>query len=286
MSPASAHDGEDHSKEQTTQVTAKPNSSIRTAERNVQTATGQFHVLMRQSPTDPRAGEEVQFAANFSERVEGGFSGSEPPPVTGANVSARITTAAGQVIADKLPTHPEGEGAYGVHYKFRSAGDYKVVFDVRTSDGRPLAVDFPVTIVGAPVNWAFWLGLAALTLVSAGTIVGYYSSWASDGVRGRAGLRKTLPIAAGVVVFFLVGTVALAYFLPPRDKRKTVDLQAASATVQAPGAATSAGDPSLGGSGAHINISKESQLLFNIRTEPVTERQITSGLKVTGAVRA
>lgn len=286
ISPASAHEGEDHSDEQTTSVTAKPGTSIRTAERNVETPTGQFHVLMRQSPTDPRAGEEVQFAANFSERVEGGFSGSEPPPVTGANVSARITTAAGQVIADKLPTHPEGEGAYGVHYTFRRAGDYKVVFDVRTSDGRPLAVDFPVTIVSAPVNWAFWLGLAALTLVSAGAIVGYYSSWARDGVRGRAGLRKTLPIAAGVIVFFLVGTVALAYFLPPRDRRKTVDMQAASVAVQAPGAAASAGDPSLGGSGAHITIPKESQLLFNIRTEPVTERQITSGLKVTGAVRA
>jgi RND family efflux transporter MFP subunit len=286
LSTASAHEGEDHGDQKMTPVTAKPGASVRTAERNVQTPNGQFHVLMRQTPPDPRAGEEVQFAANFSEQVEGGFSGSEPPPVTGANVSARITTAAGQTVADKLPTHPEGENAYGVHYTFRSAGDYKIIFDVRTSDGRPLTVDFPVTVVGAPVNWAFWLGLALLTLVSAVTIVGYYNSWARDGVRGRAGLRKTLPVAAGALGFFLVGTVVLAYLVPPRDRRKTVDLQATNVTVQTPGTETSAGDPSLGGSGARITIPKESQLLFNIRTEPVTERQITSGLKATGVVKA
>jgi RND family efflux transporter MFP subunit len=56
--------------------------------------------------------------------------------------------------------------------------------------------------------------------------------------------------------------------------------------IQTPGEATSAGDPALGGSGAQINITKESQLLFNIRTSPVAEQQITSGLKVTGAVSA
>ncbi|MDQ3252825.1 MAG: efflux RND transporter periplasmic adaptor subunit, partial [Acidobacteriota bacterium] len=42
----------------------------------------------------------------------------------------------------------------------------------------------------------------------------------------------------------------------------------------------------LGGSGAILTISKESQLLFGIRTAPVTERQIIGGLKVAGVVRA
>lgn len=281
-----AHEGEDHG-DQKTPVTGQPNAAVRTAERNIQTPVGQFHVKMRQAPADPRAGEEVQFAANFSERVEGGFSGGSPPPVTGASVSARITTAAGQLIADKLPTHAEGDGAYGVHYTFSNAGEYKVIFDVRTGDGRQLAVDFPVSIVKAPVNWAFWLGLAALTLLSAGAVVGYYSSWSRDGIKGRERLRKTVPVAVGALAFFALGTVALAYLLPPRERRKTTDLgAAANAEVQTPGAATNAGDPALGGSGAKINISKESQLLFNIRTVPVAEQQITSGLKVTGVARA
>lgn len=260
--------------------------SVRTAERNVQTPAGQFTVKMQQAPSDPRAGEEVQFAANFSERIEGGFSGAEPPPVTNANVSARITTADGQPVADKLPTHVEGQGAYGVHYAFRSAGEYKVIFDVRTSDNRQLSVDFPVSIVRAPVNWAFWLGLAILTLLSAGTIIGYYGSWGRDGVTGRARLRKTIPVAVGALAFFAVGTVALAYLAPPRERRKIPDLQAINVDAQAhDGARTGTGDPALGGSGARVTISKESQLLFNIRTAPVTEQQITSGLKVTGAVR-
>ncbi|MBA3766182.1 MAG: efflux RND transporter periplasmic adaptor subunit [Acidobacteria bacterium] len=276
---------EGHGDEKKATATAQPAVSVRTAERNVQTPAGQFTVKMQQAPSDPRAGEEVQFAANFSERIEGGFSGGEPPPVTNANVSARITTAAGQPIADKLPTHVEGQGAYGVHYTFRSAGEYKLIFDLRTSDNRQLSVDFPVSIAGAPVNWAFWLGLAILTLLSVATIIGYYSSWGRDGVTGRARLRKTIPVAVGALAFFAVGTIALAYFAPPRERRKTPDLQAINVDAKAPGAATAIGDPALGGSGARVTISKESQLLFNIRTAPVTEQQITSGLKVTGAVR-
>ena len=267
-------------------ATAKPGASVRSAERNVETPAGNFKARMLQSPADPRAGEEVQFAANFSEKVEGGFGGGDPLPVTDANVSARVTTAAGQIVADKLPTHREGEGAYGVHYTFRSAGDYKIIFDLNTNDNRQVSIDFPVAIVNAPVNWAFWLGLAVLLLLTAGAVVGYYVSWARDGVRGRAAARKTVPVAAGAVLFFVLGTLALAYFEPPRDRRTTADLDAAHVDVQTPGEATSAGDPGLGGSGAQITIPKESQLLFNIRTEPVSERQITSGLKVTGAVKA
>lgn len=283
----SAHGGEDHGDQKTPATAAAgPGAAFRTAERNLQTPAGQFQVRMRQSPPDPRTGEEVQFAAGFTEKVEGGFSGTEPPPVIGANVSARITTAAGQAVASNLPTHPEGEGVYGVHYTFGNGGEYKIIFDVKTSDNRPLSVDFPVTIVSAPVNWAFWLGLAALFLVSAAAIFGYYTSWGRDGVTGRARLRKTVPVAVGVLAFFVLGTLALSYFLPPRERRKVVALDASNVQVQKLGEVSSAGDPALGGSGAKLTISKESQLLFNIRTMPVTEKQITSGLKVNGAVKA
>ncbi|MCA1636598.1 MAG: FixH family protein, partial [Acidobacteria bacterium] len=141
-------------------------ASVRTAERNLQTPAGQFRVRLRQSPADPRAGEETQFVVEFSEQVEGGFGGSDPQPIEGANVTARVTTAAGQSVADKIAAHAEGAGSYGVHYEFGDDGDYKIIFDVRmTGDNRGFAADFPVTVVSAPVNWTFWLGLAALTII-------------------------------------------------------------------------------------------------------------------------
>lgn len=286
MTGPSARAHEEDEKKTAAPATAKPGASVRASERNVDTPAGKFKVRMLQSPADPRAGEEVQFAANFSEKVEGGFGGGDPLPVTDANVSARVTTAAGQVVADKLATHREGEGTYGVHYTFRSSGDYKIVFNLSTSDNRQVSIDFPVAVVSAPINWAFWLGLAILTLLTAGAVVGYYISWSRDGTPFRAAARKTLPVAAAAVLFFIVGTLALAYFEPPRQRRASVDLQAAGVDIQTPGEATSAGDPALGGSGAQITIPKESQLLFNIRTAAVSEQQITSGLKVTGAVRA
>lgn len=265
---------------------AKPAVAIRTAERNVQTNEGQFKVRLRQSPADPRSGEEVQFAADLSEQVEGGFAGGGAQPLEGATVTARVTTAAGQVRADTIAAHAEGPGSYGVHYAFTDGGEYKVIFNVRTGDNRQFAADFPVSVVSAPTNWAFWLGLAVLAALSGATIFGYHHSWRRDGATGRVAARKTLPVAAGVLAFFAVGTLALAYFEPPRERRALASLPPAGAEEQVPGVGVAAGDPALGGSGATVSITKESQLLFGIRTAPVEERQIVSGLKVTGMVKA
>jgi len=262
-----------------------PAVAIRTAERNVQAPDGQFRVRLRQSPADPRAGEQVQLAADLSEQVEGGFANAGPQPIESATVTARVTTAGGGAVATGLPTHAEGPGSYGVHYSFRGGGEYKIIFDVRTSDNRQFSADFPVSIVAAPINWAFWLGLGILILISLGAVFGYYSSWLRDGVARRLAARKTLPVAAGVLAFFAIALLTLAYFEPPRDRRLNAGLPPGSA-VQTPGTESAAGDPSLGGSGARIVITKESQLLFNIRTAPVEQRKITSGLKVTGAVHA
>jgi len=298
---ASAHEGEDHSQPTrattTTNVAARPAVAVRTAERNVQTEAGNFRAQLRQAPTDPRAGEEAQFEIALTEKIEGGFGGAGDQPVAGT-VTARVTTAAGQTLAGNLATHAEGNpphpGVYGVHYAFPDNGEYKIFFDARTQDGRTFSVDFPVSVVHAPTNWLFWLGLGILTLLSGGTIYGYYYSWRIerdeiDGERVPATVawRKTLPVAIAALIFFSVGTAALAYFSPPRERRDIAHLS--PPTANDAGATTSvatAGDPALGGSGAILTISKDSQLLFGIRTAPVTERQIVGGLKVAGVVRA
>ncbi|MDQ3133826.1 MAG: efflux RND transporter periplasmic adaptor subunit, partial [Acidobacteriota bacterium] len=285
---ADANGDDDHGAPPQSAAKGASAAPIRTAERNIQTEVGQFKVRLRQTPADPRAGEEAQFAVDLSEQVEGGFGGAGMQPLEGATVTARVMTAAGQAVADKLATHAEPDGSYGVHYAFNGSGEYKIIFDARTSDGRQFSADFPVSVVSAPTNWLFWLGLAALGLVSAGAIFGYYNSWKrGDAVTANVAARKTVPVAIAALVFFGLGTAALAYFAPPRERRAIAHLPPASGT-EAGGSSTAAstGDPTLGGSGATITIPKESQLLFSIRTAPVTQRQITGGLKVAGVVRA
>ena len=161
LRPASAHEGEDHSSEAQGSATAVTSAasrassattvSVRTAERNLSTSVGEFNVRLRQSPSDPRTGEEVQFEVAVRERVEGGFGAGDLQPVEGARVTARVGRASGEQVVGGLEAH---------------------------------------------------------------------------------------------------------------------------------------GDPALGGSGAVITIPKESQLLFSIRTAPVEERLLVSGLKATGTVRA
>lgn len=267
----------------------------RTAERNITGASGSFIARLRQTPFDPRAGEEVNIEVELTEKIEGGFGGADNQFVTGT-VVARITTAAGETIANNIETHAEGSppraGVYGVHYKFPRQGEYKIAFDVRTQDGRRFEVDFPISIIAAPVNWAFWLGFAALGLISSGATFGYYRlqrNRVNDEHNGRhptrtAG-RKTIPVALVSLALFGLGTAALSYFAPPRERRLTSALPPASAAEDSL-ATPPTGDSALGGSGATITISKESQLLFSIRTVPAQERSIIGGLRVTGTVQA
>lgn len=296
LRPASAHEGEDHSSEaqgSATPVTTVASrastattASVRTAERNLSTPVGEFNVRLRQSPSDPRTGEEVQFEIAVRERVEGGFGAGDLQPVEGARVTARVVRASGEQVVGGLEAHGESQPyIYGVHHAFADGGDYKLVFDVRTAEGREFAVDFPASISTAPINWAFWLGLTALSLVSAGAVLGYgYSRNYYAAAKGDA-VRKNLLVGIGALVFFISGTAALAYLQPPRERRAVTGLppeQDASASNSVP----ATGDAGLGGSGALITIGKESQLLFSIRTAVVEERQIVSGLKATGTVRA
>jgi RND family efflux transporter MFP subunit len=170
-------------------------------------------------------------------------------------------------------------------YEFDRRGEYKTIFDVRTDDGRQFATDFPISVISAPTNWLFWLGLAVLALLSFGTIYGYFNSWQKDGATVGVAVRQTAPVALGALVFFGLGTAALAYFSPPRETREIAALPPAS---EAGAAGTAAGKAGAGAGDltSALTIPKESQLLFGIRTATVEERQIVSGLRTTGTVRA
>jgi multidrug efflux pump subunit AcrA (membrane-fusion protein) len=176
-------------------------------------------------------------------------------------------------VQQKLPVAAAGEG-YELRDKFDTAGEYKLIFDVRTSDGRNFAVDFPVSVVAAPVNWTFWLAAAVLTLLALAVAGGYLYAWTGEGVSVGRAVWKSLPVAAGALVAWGAGVGALWYFVGPRVPR------AVATTTAAPAAATGATG------GGHLTIPKESQLLFNIRTQVVEKREVTGGLKVTGVVQA
>ncbi len=270
---------------------ATATAAVRNAERNVTTPAGNFRLTFRQTPVDPRTGEEVQMEIAVTEQVEGGFGAGTPQPVAGT-VTARVTTAAGEQVGGNLALHSDAQqpqpGVFNLDYEFDDSGEYKTIFDVRTEDGRQFSTDFPVSVVSAPTNWLFWLGLAVLALLSVGTIYGYFNSWQKDGATAKTAVRKTAPIAVGALVFFGLSTAALAYFSPPRERREIAALPPAS---EAGAAGTAAGEAGAGGAGtggltAALTIPKESQLLFGIRTATVEERQIVSGLRTTGTVRA
>ncbi len=255
---------------------AKPVVTTVTAERNIQNDSGNFNLVLKRSPGDPRSGETEQFIVRIAEKVEGGFGGGGPIPIEKASVTAKITRPDGTVVEEKLAVEAAADGNYRTSYSFGSAGDYKIAFNVTTEDNRSFTADFPVTVVRGPVRTSFWVGLVILGLLTIGSLgFIFYSARRRD--EGKVNYKRAVPLAGLSLLLFGVGVVALAFFLPPGEMR-------AAGPIPPIGIDETAKDELS--AATVLTISKESQLLFGIKTEAVTIRSITSGLKTTGVVRS
>ncbi len=258
---------------QETSGTAAGSVSTITAERNVQSDSGQLSVIMKRSPGDPRVGEIVHVLASLSENVQGGF-GSGPLPTEKASVLLSVIRPNGSAVAENLPATEEAGGIYRSSYSFDGTGDFKIVFSITTEDKRTFSADFPVTVARAPIRTSFWIGLLILLLLCGITTAAIFYALRKN---GNVGFRRAAPVLAAVLTVFILSAAILAYLVPPSQTRE------ASAI---PTAAFSAAAVNELPKGATITVSKESQLLFGIKTQVVDTRQITSGLKTTGVVRA
>ncbi len=278
----SAHEGEDHSKDKpqtTVATTGKSAVTIARAERNIQTDNGQFNVQFQRAPADVRTGETSQFAVQIAEKVEGGFGGSEPLPLTDANITANITTSNGQIIASKLPLKFE-DGFYFGKYAFSNAGNFKIVLNATTSDNRSLSVDFPVSVVKAPISWTFWLIMTLFGLLLIGGVgVVVYKTRGYNGNK-RLQLKRVAPVAIAAILIFVLVAFTFAYITPPRQTRSLAEMPKLGT------GATAAETEVANSLQTTLTVPKESQLLFGIKTEALETRTITAGLKVTGTVKA
>ena len=236
--------------------------TIVSAERNLTTDAGEFNVILKRSPADPRTGETVQFLVLFAEKVEGGFGGGEPVALEKANVTAKITRADGTVVAENIATKAEANGNYQVAYAFSTAGDYKIFFNVATADNRAFSVDFPVSVASTSVRSSFWIGMLILSLLTLGSIGAVvYAAKRS----GKMSFKRIAPLSIAALLIFALGTAALAYFLPPRQTRVIAEISP-NAAVETP--ANQLETKTV------LTVPKESQLLFGIKTETVATRQI------------
>ena len=258
---------------QTSTGTASGAMSTITSERNVKNDSGELTVIMKRLPGDPRSGETGHVLVALSENVQGGF-GSGPLPIEKAAVVFSIKRPDGSLVAGDIAATEEAGGLYRGTYRFAAAGDYKLVFSIATEDKRSFSADFPITVSRAPIRTSFWIGLLSLLLVSGVSLAILFFALKRN---GNVSFRRFAPIGAVVLMVFLLSAVTLAYLLPPSQTRETAAIPADAFSTAAVKALPK---------GATINVPKESQLLFGIKTQLIDIRQITSGLKTTGVVRA
>ncbi|MEO8647734.1 MAG: efflux RND transporter periplasmic adaptor subunit, partial [Acidobacteriota bacterium] len=273
-----ANGGDDHGAGGAeTNAAAAPAATVVTAERNIQNESGSFSFILKRSPGDPRSGETELFVVRIGEKVEGGFGGGGPVPVEKAKVSARITKADGTLVAADLAVDVGSEGNYRTSYSFGAAGDYKIVLEVTTEDGRNVSADFPVSVASGPFRTSFWLGLLVLILVTLGSLGLVFYSVRKKSSEGGFEYKKVVPLSIAAIIIFTIGLIALIFLLPPQELR-------AAAEIPAIGATDTVTDSTA--SKTLLTVSKESQILFGIKTEPIAMRIITGGLKVSGVVKA
>jgi HlyD family secretion protein len=243
-----------------------------TAERNIQNEHGQFTIVLKRSPSDPRSGEVEHFVVILTEKVQGGF-GSGPIPLEKAAVTFGIIQSDGSPVAGNFVAREEAGGVYRGSYTFEDNGDFKIIVSVATADNRSFSTDFPVSVTAAPIRTSFWLAFAFLLLL---TIGGSYAVLSSLRSRNGTSIRSVAPIGAVIILVFSLVLVALIFLLPPRQTRDTTSIRIeGTAEPEVNALATE----------SVITVPKESQLLFGIKTQTVEMRQITSGVKTTGVVR-
>ncbi|MFZ1700984.1 MAG: efflux RND transporter periplasmic adaptor subunit [Pyrinomonadaceae bacterium] len=272
LAPVAGANGDDDHSAGTGQATAPSSISMITAERNIQNDGGQFTIVLKRSPGDPRVGETQQVLVALSEKVEGGF-GSGPLPIEKASVSFDLTQPDGTVVIESIAATEEAGGLYRGNYKSSAAGDYKLLFKVVLSESRGFSADFPVTVARAPVRMSFWGGLFVLLLLTGGA-VGFFVYTLKK--RNAFNFRRIAPVTLVALVVFIVGALMLAFLIPPTQTREAAAIPTESFT------AASVNTLPVG---SLITVPKESQLLFGIKTQLIETRNVASGLKTTGVVR-
>lgn len=276
-SAALAHEGEDHGDAAKVPAASGVEDPVRRAERSLETPSGVFVLRLVQNPVDPRSGESAQFAVAVLERVEGGFGAVDGlMPVEGATVEAKIIGTAATPTSSVTFGTSDVPGTYEGIVVMPAAGDGSLELSIRTSDARTIVAGFPLQIALAPVNTAFWVGLAFLAALAA---VAFFGFWYAARGRSQPSARplgeRLVPIV-GAALTFGVGILALGLLVSPRERRELSELSGLA------GLAAAKAETSL----PSLRIPKESQLLFGIRTESVSSREIVAGLRLTGTVRA
>lgn len=205
---ALGHEGEDHSGQKV---------AVQFQFREVQSASARYRIAFGFVPSDPVAGEEVQFEFKISELLEerDPLLGSELPISDGRILVTIAKSAGGQ--PKQLEVHSEGEaGIYGVHHSFARPGEYILSINVERG-GEKFSADFRFRIAAGPLQ-SVRLAVAGLLILLVGFV-----GWTTIGRRLKAvapgGTQGPVAIIPSIVVLIIVGSAAILLadnFIAPR----------------------------------------------------------------------
>ncbi len=269
-SPAFAHGGVDDeppepvvsSKTASTSVNV-PDSSPLTIDKSVNTKDGQYKFHIIQTPGEPHQDQEINFSIDITESVEGGFGGD--PPVEDAKLKAGIredNSSPEEVdITKKKPA-----GTYRFSYTFHKGATYQLTLSMVTNDNRLASLDFPVIVIGKPINYmVYGVSLLIFILIILAIFI-FYRRLEEELPKNQA-IKQSVIFSLVCFTIFAISIILLAKLLPVTNVQIATNTEVKAAPDNI------------------IQVSKETQLLFNIATQEAGEHKIISGVTVSGAIK-
>jgi RND family efflux transporter MFP subunit len=233
-------------------VPAYSQSNGTTLERNISQPDGSFTIFFTSRPGVVNAGERVRLELKIIEKMQGGFNTSFDRPVEDATLRVKLHSVS------EIRVPHQRSGLYTLDHSFNQAGNHSLQVLVSLPDQRKFDTTFPITITGGRAGWALWSGLIILVLISTTLFVSL--------TKLRPQTDKSYILAASLLLF--AAGASLLYYV--------VSINSVGAREVSTREKTS----------LTFNVPKETQLLFGIKTAPVTHQNISSELKVNGRIKA
>lgn len=269
---AFSHGGEDHGETEEKTVTTAPIKTTNNInqplniEKVVQTNNSSFKFNITQTPSKVKSGEPVTFNIQVSETIEDSFEGENL--VEGGQLTVQIKKS-NQQLDKSLIAEEDKPGNYNFSYTFAEGDSYQINSSLDTSDKRKVPVIFNVIVQNKEINYKA-LGLDALTILLAITAIFIFYRKASQNQSDNKAFKNTLGFST-VIIALLITSIAVIHQLIKPEEPLIVE---------------SAENTNLTAATNNINLSKETQILFNIGTASATQKEIISGLTVNGVIKA
>ncbi|MEK7435044.1 MAG: efflux RND transporter periplasmic adaptor subunit [Cyanobacteriota bacterium] len=254
-SPSYAHGGEEHVHEEDKKITlsnTKTQDKVVKIQKDISLNDNNFKFFIEQSKKDIFQNDKVNFKIYVNEIIEGSFFNDKKIELK--NISLKIDD---NII---IPNNKD-DNTYFFDYIFKKDGENKVIISAETNNNLKINFDLNINVINVPINYLPYT--LDFILISFMIIIIVIFNSKSNNLKQKILFNSVLLLLLTISIYLIS--------ISTSNKIKIVKNELNSDVTN--------------NDSNKINISKETQLLFNISTKKVKNVGLTKGINVTGIIK-